>query len=112
MNDRTIVLGNAYQVRWRLRALNDATSLMEGATGMAVTACISATVGGAAINAALQVNLTEGADGDYSGIIAGDDITTYLTAYVNQTVYERIFTADGEIDESCELVVDDQRITG
>lgn len=73
-----------------------ATGEVEDATGLTVTARFSATKGGSALGSS-STSLTERASnaGQYAGVLAAATLTTALSSYVNQTIYE-VYLVDGK----------------
>lgn len=57
------------------------------ATGVTITARLAATPTGAAIDAALQLTLTERAAGDFHGTWQGSALETHLRAYLGERVF-------------------------
>jgi hypothetical protein len=92
VTEKVIYPGNDYIIERALTQRDTATGEDEPAVGLAgVVGFISATKGGAPIDASLQVTLTErsGVPGQYFGPLEGSVLTTHLTAgYDEQTVWE------------------------
>lgn len=85
-----LYLDNDLEVEIKLTRKATTTGLTEAAAGVTgLAAHIAATPQGSAIHADLTVNLSErsAAAGTYYGLLDGDDLTTRLTDYVNDTVY-------------------------
>jgi hypothetical protein len=85
---KALPLDNDWEFEYALTRKNATTGANEPATGLSGLTCrLSLTDGGAAINGALNVNAAErGTTGIYSGIFAGSDLRTYLTA--GTVIYE------------------------
>ena len=77
----------AYEIDLTRKA--SATGEPEDATGLTVTARFSATAGGAALGSS-GTSLTGRASNarQYAGVLAAAPLTTALSGYVNQRVYE------------------------
>lgn len=88
---KTIELDNGWEFVWPGTQRNTATGKSEAAAGLlTLFARISATDGGAAINAALEKTLAERADtpGEYFAVVDGAVLRTHLAALTGQVVYE------------------------
>jgi hypothetical protein len=85
-----IYLDNSYTVRHAWTGDNLTTGEREPATGLTVTAFLSAAQAApTAIHADLSITLDEvGTTGEYIGVISGDAIAARLGAFVGQVVYE------------------------
>ena len=87
---KTLPLDNDWEYDYTVTRKIAATGATEAATGLTgLTGRISATDGGATINAALTVDLTErGTLGKYYGVVEGDDLREQLAAYIGKPVWE------------------------
>lgn len=90
---KTIVLDNDHEFIWSGVRRNSSTGASEPATGLIVTAHISATDGGAAIDADLAKSLTERSSqpGEYYAVVDGDALREHLDgdpSLVGLTVWE------------------------
>jgi hypothetical protein len=85
-----IYLDNSYTIRHAWTGDNLTTGEREPATGLTLTAFLSATqTASTPIHADLSLTLDEiGTTGEYIGVISGDAISTRLEPYVGQVVYE------------------------
>jgi hypothetical protein len=80
---KTLPLDNDWEYIWPGTRRNAATGVVEAAAGLAgLQAWLSATDGGATINAALTKTLAERASllGEYFAIVDGDVLRSYLAA--------------------------------
>lgn len=103
-----IPLGNRYEYEWSGERKDADTGAVEvDASHSGLSATISASDGGSAINAALTVSLSErtGTPGTYYGQVAGSAITSHLTAYLGSIVYEVLTDSAGDVKRSQPLRV-------
>lgn len=107
MADDTIYLDNAWVIRDRIERVDDATGDLVAATGLTLTGRIALTEGGAAIDAALTVALTEAAaTGRYAGALDETALATHLGPLVTASadgrafVYEVVASQDGDYQTS------------
>jgi hypothetical protein len=103
--DDFLYLDNPYVIKWTAKEYNT-SNVLEAADGYTVTGRISLTASGAVIGEC-SATLTElvGEAGTYSGTITSSSITTDLTAYVGQTVFEIVEDSDGNGEKSKRLTV-------
>lgn len=108
---KPVYLDNDAEYEYALRRKNTNTGALEAATGIGGLSCrLSATDGGAAINAALSVNATErGSLGIYYGVFQGTDLRTYLASFIGQTIYEVFLDAGNILISTPRLVVEHRR---
>jgi hypothetical protein len=85
-----IYLDNSYTIRHAWTGDNLTTGEREPATGLSLTAFLSATqTASVAIHADLSIALNEiGTTGEYIGVISGVAISKRLDSYLGQLVYE------------------------
>jgi hypothetical protein len=103
----TLALGNDWLIYRKLTVYDAALNRYKPATGLTVSATLSATPEGAAIDASLIVTLTErGVSGEYSGVIDGSNTTAHLTAFLGQVIYQRVIAgATGDFNQVRKLLV-------
>lgn len=108
---KPIWLDNDYEYEYPLQRKNASTGASEAATGLpGLSARLSATDAGSAINAALSVNATErGNLGIYYGVFQGNDLRTYLASYIGQTIFEVFGDGTNVFISTPRLVVERRR---
>jgi hypothetical protein len=92
--------GNTHEPEFTLRRKNTATGELELATGVTgLKVRLTATKEGAAIDASLDVTISERASspGKYFGTIPGADIHTYLEAYLGRKVWEVLYDSADQV---------------
>lgn len=110
MGERPLLpLGNDFEVSINLASYDQLEKEVVAEEGRTVTALIAATPTGAAINAALSITLTDTGDGDYYGVIQGDNIDSYLTTYLGELVYLRITSGSSDLTGAVEHLVTNPR---
>lgn len=92
-----IALGNDFEIGINVSAFDPLEKEVVAQEGQTVTALLSATPTGAAIDGTLSITLTDIGDGDYHGVIQGADITAKLTAYLAQDVWLRIMSGSSDL---------------
>lgn len=103
-----LYLDNDLEVDIKLTRKATTTGKTEAAAGVTgLSAYVAATPQGSAIHADVSVSLTErsAAAGTYYGVIDGDDLTTRLTDYINETVYLVVTNAAKDVELVAPYVV-------
>lgn len=91
--------GNDHEPEFDITRRNTSTGVLEPATGLSLRVRMAATVDGAALDASLDVPMTErpGKPGSYFGSLPGPAMHTYLAPYLDSDVYELVYDTTGHI---------------
>ena len=95
-----VPLDNDVDIDGAILRKNTSSRAIEAAAGLTgITAKLSSTDGGAAINAALSVTATEaaGLPGTYVATFQGDDLRTYAASYAGQVCYVVFGDSSGNV---------------
>ncbi len=108
-----IYTNNDWTIRVRLTRWDPTTSKRVPLTNAAPTGYLAATANGSAIASGVQVTLTEGAAGDYSGVLTAATLAAALGTMVGSYVYEVVTLSGGPgatFLEARQLLVTDSRV--
>jgi hypothetical protein len=108
-----VALDNDYEFEVAITRKNTSTGATEPAAGLTgLSFRFSATDGGTAIHASLQVNATErsGTPGTYFAVCQGDDLRAQLAAsYIGKVIYEVFGDGTNVLSSIPRLVIEHRR---